>query len=100
MIGEPRDDLVNVVITRIIARFLVLNQTYRGYPSLAAAMEDPQLATAINMASGGDGETGLDIGELRELEWESMRSLLAAVTACASEVGQLARAIDRWRPTW
>lgn len=94
MTGEIKDDLVNVIITRVIARFLALNQTYRSYPSLEAAMENSQLAAAVDSLSGADGGNGVGISELKEVDWKSMRSLLAVVTACASEVGQLANAID------
>jgi hypothetical protein len=94
MTGELRDELVNMIVTRVIARFLSLNQTYRGYSSLEAAMEDPHLAAAVNTLSETDGENGLDMSALTEGDWESMRSLLAVVSACAYEVGHLASAID------
>ncbi len=94
MTGEPRDVLVNMIVTRVIARFLSLNQIYRGYPSLEAAMVDPHLAAAVNTLSEADGENGVDMSALTEGDWESMRSLLAVVAACAYEVGHLASAID------
>ncbi len=94
MTGELRDELVNMIVTRVLTRFLSLNKTYQGYSSLEAAMENPHLAAAVDSLSGADGGDGLYIGELKEVDWENMRSLLAVVTACASEVGQLANAID------